>query len=107
MDDTLRKAWEERIDKTQAFEIRDLSLQILDSRQQAVGLAKVQLDGPGKKEATADEHGWVEFSEVASGTYKLRAQHNGLQIPPKSFTFPTPGTRKNRVSNPSTPEAQS
>jgi outer membrane protein OmpA-like peptidoglycan-associated protein len=107
VDDTLRKAWEERIDKTQAFEIRDLSLQILDSRQQAVGLAKVQLDGPGKKEATADEHGWVEFSEVASGTYKLRAQHNGLQIPPKSFTFPTPGTRKNRVSNPSTPEAQS
>jgi len=106
VDASQRDAWEERIDKTLSFELRELSLQILASRQHPVGLAKVQLEGPCKKEAMADEHGWVEFSEVATGTYTLRAQHNGLQIPPKSFTFPTPGTRKNRASTPSSPEAK-
>jgi peptidoglycan hydrolase-like protein with peptidoglycan-binding domain len=89
-------AWRKRVIETVDFENHGIHVQILDTKNQPVPFADVQIAGPTTQSARADANGFVSFSNLGAGDYTVQAARKGYIVGSSTLTYPTaktlPGT---------------
>jgi hypothetical protein len=84
--------WVERLKETDDYEYHGIHVQIVDANKRPVPGAIVQLTGPTSHESTSDDHGYVSFSDLKAGKYKVHSEKKGRKIRDSAFTYPTAKT---------------